>query len=284
MGASQLRSVALSRAPEDAAPFPFSVPAVRTLKTIEFPTPVTFFVGANGSGKSTLLEAIAAAAALPVVGSGSMAHDETLAAARTLGKALHLTWTARTRRGFFLRAEDFFGYAKRLAAERAELQRELAGLPAQYAGRSARALELASGPLSSSLAEMDRRYGADLDANSHGQAFLTLFRSRFVPGGLHLLDEPEAPLSPHSQMALIAMLHEMAAQGAQFMVATHSPIVMAYPGATIYDFDSTPVSAVPYEETEHVSVTKAFLNDRERYLRHLLAADPLAPLEVPSTS
>jgi len=280
MGASQLRSVALMRTPEEAAPFPFSVPAVRTLPVMEFPTPVTFFVGANGSGKSTLMEAIAAAAGLPVVGSGSMAHDETLAAARTLGKALHLKWNARTRRGFFLRAEDFFGYAKKLAADRAELQRELAQLPAQYEGRSARALELASGPLSSSLAEMERRYGADLDANSHGQAFLTLFRSRFVPGGLHLLDEPEAPLSPHSQMALIAMLHEMAAQGAQFIVATHSPIVMAYPGATIYDFDTTPVTAVQYEETEHYTVTRGFLNDHARYIRQLLADPPSDP-ELP---
>ncbi|MDQ8165283.1 MAG: AAA family ATPase [Gemmatimonadota bacterium] len=268
------------RAPEEAAPFPFSVPAVRTLPVMAFPTPITFFVGANGSGKSTLMEAIAAAAGLPAVGSGSMAHDETLAAARTLGKALHLTWNARTRRGFFLRAEDFFGYAKKLAADRAELQRELAELPARYKGRSTRALALASGPLSNSLAEMERRYGADLDANSHGQAFLTLFRSRFVPGGLHLLDEPEAPLSPHSQMALIAMLHDMAAQGAQFIVATHSPIVMAYPGATIYDFDATPVAAVRYEETEHYTITRAFLNNHERYIRQLLTdttSDPELP-------
>jgi predicted ATPase len=274
----QLRSVELVREPADGAAFPFSVPSVRELGTLEFPTPVTFFVGENGSGKSTVLEGIAAAAALPAVGSASIKHDATMQAARTLGRELRLSWNARSRRGFFLRAEDFFGFTKQLAKERAETEQEIAQTKAEYReqDRSTQALGLKLGPLAGSLADMERRYGKDLDANSHGQSFLKLFHSRFVPGGLFLLDEPEAPLSPHSQLALLAMLHEMVMQDAQFIVATHSPILMAYPGATIYSFDSQPVSAIAFEETEHVTVTKAFLNDRERYLHHLLGARSIA--------
>jgi predicted ATPase len=274
----QLRSVELIREPADGTAFPFSVPSVRGLGLLEFPSSVTFFVGENGSGKSTVLEGIAAAASLPAVGSASIKHDETMAAARALGKELRLAWTARARRGFFLRAEDFFGFTRQLAKERAETEREIAETRAEYReqDRSAQALGLKLGPLAGSLADMERRYGRDLDANSHGQSFLKLFQSRFVPGGLYLLDEPEAPLSPHSQMAFLTMLHEMVMQEAQFIIATHSPILMAYPGATIYSFDTQPVSSVAFEETEHVSVTKAFLNDKDRYLHHLLGQESSA--------
>jgi len=231
---------------------------------------VTFFVGANGSGKSTLLEGIAAACKLPVAGSDSVELDPTLGPARALGKALRLAWSAHSVRGFFLRAEDFFGFTKRVARERAELRRLLDALPAQYEGRSPLALELASGPLRSSLADIQGRYGEDLDANSHGESFLKLFQARFVPGGLYLLDEPEAPLSPHAQMALMTMIHDMTLQGAQFIIATHSSILMAYPGATIYDFDSPPIRRVAYEDTEHFTVTRGFLNDYQRYVNRLL--------------
>jgi predicted ATPase len=281
-----LRSVSLNSVPDGAAPFPFSVPSVRSLGELKFPSPVSFFVGENGSGKSTVLEGIAAASGLPTVGSKPIKHDETMEAARTLGKAFRLAWNAKVKRGFFLRAEDFFGFTKALAKDRADTEREMAEAQAQYRaeGRSEKALGFKLLPLSGVLAGMESRYGKDLDANSHGQSFLKLFQSRFIPGGLYLLDEPEAPLSPHSQMALLTMLHEMVQQDAQFIVATHSPILMAYPGATIYTFDTQPVSVIDYEETEHVAVTKAFLNDRERYLHHLLSQpstserNPLGPV------
>jgi predicted ATPase len=116
---------------------------------------------------------------------------------------------------------------------------------------------------------MERRYGVDLDANSHGQSFLKLFQSRFVPGGLYLLDEPEAPLSPQSQLALLAMMSDMVAEDGQFIVATHSPILLAFPGACIYSFDGTPVCEVEYESLEHVALTREFLQAPERFLRHL---------------
>jgi predicted ATPase len=267
-GAPFLREVRRRERVDDTR-FPFSVPVIRTLDSLRFDTAVTFFVGENGSGKSTLLEGIAAAARLPAIGSADVDADATLGAQRELAAALRLVWSRRTARGFFLRAEDFFGFAKRLAAMRSEFLARIGELEIEYADRSAYAKGLAMGPARASLADMERRYGVDLDANSHGQSFLRLFRSRFVPNGLYLLDEPEAPLSPQSQLALMAMMQDMLTEGAQFIIATHSPILLAYPEATIYSFDAAPASVVPYAELEHVVLTKEFLNAPERYLRAL---------------
>ncbi len=265
-----LRSVELRRIPPAAADrFPYTVPAVRTLPPLKVDRAVTFLVGENGSGKSTLLEGIALAAGLPAVGSVAADHDDTLSAQRFLGKSLKLTWDRRAFRGFFLRAEDFFGFTKTLSRERAELLARLDEIDVEYAGRSDKAKGLAKGPIASSLADMERRYGVNLDANSHGQSFLKLFQSRFVPGGLYLLDEPEAPLSPQSQLALIAMINDMVAEDSQFIIATHSPILLGFPGALIYSFDRTPVESVPFGELDHVVITRDFLNAPERFLRHL---------------
>lgn len=252
-----------------AAGFPFSVPAISTLPTIEFDAPVTFFVGENGSGKSTVLESLAIATGLPAVASTSTRDDETLASQRTLAAALRLAWNKRTHRGFFLRAEDFFGFAKYLSRLREEMQQRNADLEIEYKNRSAHARGLAMGPAAASLAEMEARYGKNLDANSHGQAFFQLFRSRFVPGGLYLLDEPETPLSPLNQLALLSMLKEMVGEDAQFIIATHSPILLALPGAGILDFDAQPVRWATYEGLEHVRLTREFLSDPERFLRRL---------------
>jgi predicted ATPase len=265
---AHLRSLTIRK--QTTASFPFNVPVVRSLTELSFDTPLTFFVGENGSGKSTLLEGIALAARLPTVGSAAADHDETLAAQRRLSRALKLVWNRRATTGFFLRAEDFFGFTKQLSRMRGEMQQRLAELDEEYAERSAYAKGLAQGPMRASLADMERRYGADLDANSHGQSFLKLFQSRFVPGGLYLLDEPEAPLSPQSQLALMAMLGDMIARDAQFIIATHSPILLAFPGARIYSFDQTPVATVEYSELDHVALTRDFLNDPERFLRRLL--------------
>jgi len=254
---------------EAARGFPFSVPVVRALESLEFPTAVTFFVGENGSGKSTLLEGIAAAVGLPTVGSEAIRDDGTLAAQRALGAHLQLAWRRRTHKGFFLRAEDFFGFTKYLARLRAELQTRLAEIDVEYADRSAWARGLARIPAAGSLAALERRYGVDLDANSHGESFLKLFRSRFVPGGLYILDEPEAPLSPQSQLGLIAILKDMLREDAQFIIATHSPILLAFPDATIYTFDEHPPKRVEFEQLEHVRLTRDFLNDPEAFLRHL---------------
>jgi predicted ATPase len=262
-----LRSLTLQSVTDDG--FPFSVPAIRTLPIVTFSTAVTFFVGENGSGKSTLLEALALAARLPTVGSTAATEDRTLESQRTLARSLKLVWNRKATRGFFLRAEDFFGFTKQLSQMRAEFLQQLREIDDEYRDRSPRAKQLARMPMARSLAEMEQRYGVDLDANSHGQSFLRLFQSRFVPDGLFLLDEPEAPLSPQSQLALMAMIFDMVARGGQFIIATHSPILLGFPGARIYTFDEPPVHSVEYDTLEHVTLTREFLNEPDRFLRHL---------------
>jgi predicted ATPase len=250
--------------------FPFDVPIVRSLESLDFPSEVTFLVGENGSGKSTLLEAIALATRLSAVGSDRLEADATLEAIRPLANYMRLSWHRRTHRGFFMRTEDFFGFSKRITATRAEYEADLKRVERETEGRSITARNLARLPYVREIHEMERRYGKDLSARSHGESYFTLFRSRFVPGGLYMLDEPEAPLSPVRQLSFISMIKEMAEQKqAQFIVATHSPIIMAYPGATIYSFDNNAIRRVPYDQLEHVTITRDFLNNPEQFLRHL---------------
>lgn len=250
--------------------YPFIIPTIRNLTEIEFTTPVTFFVGENGSGKSTLLEAIAIATRSITVGSDEAHKDETLEGVRKLANQLRLTRRKATRKGFFLRAEDYFGYAKRLNKIKAELEAEMRATDEEYAraGRES-AKGLAQMAYGRELADLKRRYGEGLDARSHGESFIAFFQERFQPGGLYLLDEPEAPLSPLRQLGFLAVLKQMVEQDAQFLIVTHSPILMALDGATILNFDKSPVQPTAYDELEHVKVTKAFLNNPSAYLKHL---------------
>ena len=249
--------------------YPFNIPALVNLHQLEFSSPITIFVGENGSGKSTLLESIARAARLVSVGSEELDRDSSLDAVKPLADGLKLIWNKRTHRGFFLRAEDFFGFVKRLHSIQAEMQTELKRIDQDYQDRSEYARMLAKTPAISSLKAVESRYGADLNAQSHGESFLTLFQSRFVPGGLYLLDEPEAALSPLSQLGLILMIKEMVQQDAQIIVATHSPILMAMPEAVLYDFDQNPPVVRSYDELEHVQLYRSFLNDPDDYLNRL---------------
>jgi predicted ATPase len=265
-----LRSITLREpTPQDAESYPFDLEIVRSLREMQFETPVTFFVGENGSGKSTLLEAIACAAESITVGSESLRTDKTLAPIRRLAQYFRLAWIKRTRKGFFLRAEDFFGYAKSMRQAREDLEHDLDRVDREYTGRSRYAADLARMPYRNELAAIKDRYGRDLDAYSHGESFLTLFQARFVPDGLYLLDEPEAALSPTRQLSFIAALKQMVVENAQFIIATHSPIILAFPGAAILRFEAGRIEAVDYEELEHVQLTKEFLNHPERYLRYL---------------
>jgi predicted ATPase len=245
---------------EDA--FPFSVGVVRSLSEIAFTSPVTFFVGENGSGKSTVLEAIASAARSVSAGS------EPIEGA--LGKAFDLRWAHRTAVGWFLRAEDFFGFVKQTTQLRKDMRRESAEIDEQYRaeGRSDWARILATGPSRRSAHELEAQYG-DLDARSHGEGFLAFFAARFRKGGLYLIDEPEAALSPQSQLAFLAHLFDMVRDNGQFIIATHSPIILAFPGAGIYAFDSGSITATAYDDLPNVRLTREFLAAPERYLRRL---------------
>jgi predicted ATPase len=246
--------------------FPWSLPIVRKLASLEFTAPVTFLVGENGCGKSTLLEGMAAGMKAIAVGSRDLDRDHTLAAAHEFARGFVFLRRRYPRTKMFLRAEDVFGYTWRIAADMFELsqvEEELrAGLPdggrergAAVAARQSKALE--------------QSYGAEPDSHSHGETFLGILRRRFVPNGLYFLDEPETPLSPTRVLALIALIKERVQHGCQFIIATHSPMLMAVPGAEILLFEKGRVRPVPYDEVEHVRITKAFLNDPNSYLRRL---------------
>ncbi len=261
-----LQTIGLKPSAKKQSGFPFTLPLVQNFGELELRSPVAFFVGENGSGKSTLIESLAAAINLPTVGGEDIARDKSLSNARALGKQLKFGWQHKTHRGFFLRAEDFFNFAKRLQTMQAEFQQMADEFENEYTGY---ALGLAKGAALGQRQALIERYGENLDANSHGESFLKLFQARFVPNGLYLLDEPEAPLSPQRQLALLSMMKEMVGAGAQFIIATHSPILMAYPQAQIFSLDSHPVCETAYDEVEHVSLTRRFLNNPNLFLRHL---------------
>lgn len=248
-----------------AGAFPFSVPAIAQLPALDLSADVTLFVGENGSGKSTLLEAMACAAELVAIGGNAVDRDDTLAPQRALAKELRLAWRPRSRQGFFLRAEDFFGHLRRQARDDARLDRERL-----TAYRENHGLPPLPAPDPTATTHIDEdgasRYVGERDARSHGESFMDLFVRRIRPGGLYLLDEPEAPLSPRRQLAFLRILVEAAAAGAQLVIATHSPILLACPGARIFSFDALPIREVAYEGLEHVTVTRDFLNNPEAFL------------------
>jgi predicted ATPase len=264
-----LKSISIQKPDQESRNYPFSLPIIQAFNELEFTSPVSFFVGENGSGKSTLLEAIACAIDSVVIGSESLKTDKTLGAVQRLSRFLRLSWQKRTRKGFFLRAEDFFGYAKSMARMRQELEGDIKAVETDYKDRSKLAADLARSPHLGQLNAITRRYVEGLDQHSHGEAFLALFQSRFVPGGLYLLDEPEAPLSPLRQLGLISIIKEMLQQDAQFIIATHSPILMAFPQAVLFNFDHASIQPVAYNDLEHVNLMRSFLDDPEAYLRQL---------------
>jgi predicted ATPase len=215
--------------------YPFSLAPVRALDGLEL-APVTYLIGENGAGKSTILEAIAVAAGFNAEGGTVNFSFATRRSESDLHRCLRLGRIHRPKMGFFLRAESFFNVATEV---------ERLGV---------------------------RGYGdRSLHEQSHGESFLALIKHRFGPQGLYILDEPEAALSPSRQLSLLVRMHELVTAGSQFIIATHAPIVMAYPNATIYHLDETGIHRVTYEETEHVQLTRDFLNDRDRFLKRLLS-------------
>ncbi len=254
---------------QDVDSFPFNLEVVKSLRGIEFSAPVTFFVGENGSGKSTILEALACAIESITVGSESVKTDKSLAALRKLAKHFRLAWQKRTHKGFFLRAEDFFGYAKQMRQTQDEFQQDLKDVKREYKDRSQYAAALASLPYNNELAAIQRRYGDKLDQSSHGESFMTLFQARFVPDGLYLLDEPEAALSPTRQLTFISALKQMVQENSQFIIATHSPIILAFPDAQILHFHEGKIQEAQYNQLEHVNLMRDFLTHPESFLRYL---------------
>jgi predicted ATPase len=261
-----LQSVGLRNLPENEE-FPFNLELVKNLKTIKFSSNITFFVGENGSGKSTILEAIAYSSGVPTAGGLSIADDPLLEPARALGKMLSLRFLEKTHKGFFARAEDFIGFVKNILRSIAELDTEIKDIKETWTGGD---INLALRPLLGERKEITDRYSENLDAMSHGEGFLKFFKTRITGKGLYLIDEPEAALSPQRQLSLIALiLEKVKTVDAQFIIATHSPIILAMKNAQILHFENNTIAETTYKETPHYQLTKAFLDDPEVFLREL---------------
>lgn len=235
-GSPFLTRVLLDESRRVAGQYPFDIPLLRDGFDVPLKTPVTFLVGENGSGKSTFLEGLACSAGFNASG-GSRDHQfSDTDDGSVLGRALTLSWKHRTTKGFFLRAETFYNFATYLEESGSAFGR--------YGGES-------------------------FHKKSHGEAFLALFEHGFEDG-LFILDEPEAALSPQRQLAFLRILHTLTApRSAQFIIATHSPILLTFPGATVLNLDEGAVTEVAYQDTEHFRLTRDFLQDPARYHRHL---------------
>lgn len=225
--------------------YPFNVPAISNLDILNFEHNVVFFVGENGTGKSTLLEAIAYKSGFSVGGGGRNNDLGLSEESMSLASIMTLSWMPKINSGFFLRAETFFNFANHID-------------------------EMAREPFSGGRSAYVPYGGKSLNEQSHGEAFLSLFLNRFKGKGLFILDEPEAALSPQRQFAFLRIMWELEKQDkAQFIIASHSPILMAYPGAAIFRCEEGGMRRVEYEDTDHYRLTKAFLDNREKFFAQL---------------
>jgi predicted ATPase len=225
--------------------YPYSLPAIRHLETLPFRTAVTFFVGENGSGKSTLLEGIAGAFGLNPEGGTKHVRFASRSSHSPLFRDLKLKKVPPAPTdSYFLRAETFYNVAS--VIERPEDYRAF---------------------------DLETFGGRSLHDRSHGEAFLALVLHRLRGNGFYLFDEPEAALSPNRQLALLAAMAQLVSKRSQFIVATHSPILMAYPGATIFLLGDEAPRPIEFTETEHYQVTRAFLDHPDRMLRELMDAE-----------
>lgn len=246
---------------------PFTLPLFRSFSDLSLDTPVTFLVGDNGCGKSTLLEIIAAGHRLPALGQQAVADHPLMASARAALPAFRFVRSTPIRHGFFFRADDVTGFLQSVQQTTREHEAIADELSRSIPGDWGR--ERAVGMARAQSEALRNRYGADPFARSHGELYLDLFRARINKAGLYLMDEPETPLSPTNVLALIAMIQDAVENGAQFIVATHSPILMALPDARILDVNESPPMEIAWDDVEHVSLTRAFLNQPDAFLRHL---------------
>lgn len=232
----RLKEIRSAASEENQEGYPFSVPAIAALDCLDVGPGATFFVGENGSGKSTLVEAVAIRAGLnPEGGSGNLTF-QTRPSESDLHRSIELVWDRRPSAAFFLRAETFYNTAT--AYENVQM--------------------------------------GGFHERSHGESFIDAFcapEALVRPGAFVVLDEPESALSVTGQLKLMRAMHDLVATGSQFLVATHSPILLTFPGAVIYELSQNGITSVGYEETDAYQLTRAFLDGPERFLRHLFADD-----------
>lgn len=226
--------------------YPYNIPCLKGLDTIELHSPVTFLIGENGSGKSTLIEALAIAMGMNGEGGTNNFNFSTKNTISLLHQYIKVIKTPNLpQTKFFLRAESFYNFATRVD----EIEKDSGGILGYYGGKS-------------------------LHEQSHGESFMAVMKNRFGKNGLYILDEPEAALSPTRQMSLLILMKQLIDEGSQFIIATHSPILLAYPDAEIYNLEQD-FQKCQYEETEYYQLYKLFINDKERILNELLQEDTL---------
>jgi predicted ATPase len=252
--------------PDRQHPFPFNIPAIKFAKQITLHEKVTLFVGDNGSGKSTLLESLALYLNLPLTGGYIGAHPG-FEAARLLKPHVQVEWKRQTQKGFFFRAEDFSDFINSVEREQNKIRQDLVELKGKVDDSI---IERMSENMNYALFAMRDKYGENMQAFSHGEAYLKILETRILDKGVYILDEPEAALSPLKQLSLMAfILQVLGSNNAQFIIATHSPILMGLPDAIIYEIQEDTMQQVPYKETDHYRITKTFLDRPDHYLQHL---------------
>jgi predicted ATPase len=252
---------------EKKNPFPFNINAVQFAKDIALSDKVTIFIGDNGCGKSTLLETIALKLNLPLIGGFIKPHAAGFEAARLLHPFIEIKYKRETRKGFFFRAEDFSDFVNSVENENRKIADDLRELKGAVDDSIIKEM---SDSMNYNLFRMRKDYGENMQAFSHGEAYLKILQTRIGDKGIYILDEPEAALSPIKQLSLIFFIVEVLKnRNTQFIISTHSPLLMGIPGAMIYEIKEDGMSRVPYEETEHYRITKTFLNNPDSYLREL---------------
>lgn len=251
---------------EKSHPFPFDVPAIKFAKHVDVDAPVSFIIGDNGTGKSTLLETLAFRLQLPHLdgaGYGKKCFD----AARLLQPFLEVEYTIDRPIGFLFRAEDFGDLMNSVERQDARLHAQLEDLEGEVPPHI---IQQMKDNANMQLFHTRRDYGQDLQSFSHGEAYLHILQEKVKARGIFLLDEPEAALSPARQLALLHFISEHLKQHkSQFIIATHAPILMAYPRAKIHEVTAMGMKETRLEDTEHYTITRSFLNDPGMYLRHL---------------
>lgn len=246
--------------------YPLSAPVMAALARLEFTNPVTILAGDNGCGKTTLLELLASKLSALRIDAGDALKAEKFY--RT-DQNFRIELTARPSKNFLFQAEDFIRYIDNLNQMREEAKEDIRRSDDEFRDKSDYVRGLARMPYMRTLAEIEALYDCDISELSHGESFITFFGARITQNGLYLLDEPEAALSAYNQYVFLNLIEEAVQRDCQLIISTHSPIIMAYPGACIYQITDGRIEKTEYEEVENVKFLKSFINDKDGYLKFL---------------